>query len=192
MEIRTILDIFLSSQSSLILRYSTSEYFSIINTPIVLLVFYLFVYNGEITTYMIQYAPSFFTSVNGNEIELLEVTKIFFSHSSISHCSKTMLWEFRYMCFLYTYFFFVLPLWKDKQLWHYPLMALGNSYMYKKLILFGRYVQKNCKLKEIIYDIIYFYFELSGTCPIVKNNYLQHLLYNIQYLLDNYKSSKVK
>lgn len=91
MEIRTILDIFLSSQSSLILRYSTSEYFSILNTPIVLLVFYLFVYNGEITTYMIQYAPSFFTSVNGNEIELLEVTKIFFSHSSISHCSKTML-----------------------------------------------------------------------------------------------------
>ena len=35
-------------------------------------------------------------------------------------------------------------------------------------------VQKNCKVKQIIYDMINFYFELLGTFPIVKNNGLQH------------------
>ena len=41
-------------------------------------------------------------------------------------------------------------------------------------ILFGRHVQKNCKVKQIIYDIINFYFELLGVFSIVKNNRLQH------------------
>ena len=41
-------------------------------------------------------------------------------------------------------------------------------------ISFGIHVQKNCKVKQIIYDIINFYFELLRVFSIVKNNRLQH------------------
>ena len=38
----------------------------------------------------------------------------------------------------------------------------------------------------------HFYFELSGTFPIVKNNCLQHVnVFNKKYLLDNYKLSQI-
>ena len=43
-----------------------------------------------------------------------------------------------------------------------------------RLFLFRKHVQKNCKVKQIIYDMINFYFELLETFPIIKNNCLQH------------------
>ena len=49
-----------------------------------------------------------------------------------------------------------------------------SGFLHRNYILFGRHVHKNCKVKEVIYSMINFYFKLSGTFPIVKNNSLQH------------------
>ena len=46
---------------------------------------------------------------------------------------------------------------------------------------------RNCKVKQIFYDMINFYFKLSGTFPIVKNTaYNIMFTFLIKYLLDNY------
>ena len=44
--------------------------------------------------------------------------------------------------------------------------------------MFGRHVQKNCKVKQIIYGMINFYFELLETFPIAKNNCVKLLMEN--------------
>ena len=60
-------------------------------------------------------------------------------------------------------------------------------------MLFGRHVQKNHKIKQIIYDIINFYFKRLKNFPFVKNDCLQHCvkIFIKKYVFDNYKSSKV-
>ena len=35
------------------------------------------------------------------------------------------------------------------------------------------YLEDNCKVKQIIYNMLSFYFEFPGTFPIVKSNCLQ-------------------
>ena len=44
----------------------------------------------------------------------------------------------------------------------------------KHFIFLKKHPRSNLKVKQIIYDMISFYFELSGAFPIVKNNCLQH------------------
>ena len=65
----------------------------------------------------------------------------------------------------------------------YPSSQANNVFTFSNLldkvdsflsILFGRHVQKDYNVKQIMYDMINFYFELAGTFPIVKNNCLQH------------------
>ena len=57
----------------------------------------------------------------------------------------------------------------------YPLwLNIRNKYFVINLI--KRHVQKKYKVKQIIYDMITFYFKLSGTFPIVKNNCLQQFV----------------
>lgn len=62
------------------------------------------------------------------------------------------------------------------------------------LIICGRHVQKSCKIRPIIYNMINFYFlKLLGTFGIVRNACLQHQV-NIstkKYQLDNYKLSSL-